>query len=144
MPNSGNIHVTIVDGRRQPLAPDTQVFVRLLNGAKSFPGWWAKGADIHLNDIPYTDTGRDAYYVFASAQGYSDAVTPSPVAIQPGGTVEAHLMATPKNASFHFQKWEDFQKADPNTVKLISTGASNAAQRHGQLTKVSHCKWALC
>ena len=33
MPDAGNIHVRIVDGRRQPLPPRTEVLVRLLNGA---------------------------------------------------------------------------------------------------------------
>jgi len=130
MADTGNIHVTIVDGRRKPLAPDTQVLVRLLGGAQKFDGWWAKGGETNLNHIPYTDTGRDAYYVFASAKGYADSVTPYPVALVPGGTAEAVLLATPKNASFHFSRWEEFQKADPNIVKLLSAGAANAGQRY--------------
>src|ERR1700745_2697416 len=112
MADSGNIHVTIVDGRRQALAADTQVLVRLLGGAKKFDGWWAKGGDITIKDIEFTDTGRDAYYVFASAQGYADSVTPYPVPLKAGTTAEALLMAVPKDGKFHFQKWEDFQKAD--------------------------------
>jgi hypothetical protein len=130
MPDTGNIHVTIVDGRRQPLASDTQVLVRLLGGAKQFDGWWAKGGDIDLNGIPLLDTGRDAYYVFASAQGYSDTVTPNPVPLKRDGTAQALLMATPKNAAFHFQKWEDFQKADANIVKLLSSGTTNPGQNY--------------
>jgi hypothetical protein len=130
MPDTANIHVTIVDGRRQPLAPDTEVLMRLLGGAQQFPGWWAKGGDINLNDIPFTDTGRDAYYVFASAKGYADSVTPYPVALKRGATVEAQLLATPKDGTFHFLKWEDFQKADKNTVQLISTGAADPGKRY--------------
>jgi hypothetical protein len=130
MSDTGNIHVTIVDGRRQPLPSGTQVLVRLLNGAQKFDGWWAKGGDIDINGIPYTDTGRDAYYVFASAKGYADSVTPYPVAIAPGKTVEAVLLMTPKDAAFHFEKWEDFQKADANVVKLVSSGAADAGKRY--------------
>ena len=130
MADTGNIHVSIVDGRRMPLAPDTQVLVRLLGGAKQFDGWWAKGGEIDLNHIPFTDTVRDAYYVFASAKGYADSVTPYPVAVQPGGTAQAMLLATPKNAAFHFRKWEAFQKSDANMVKLLSAGAANAGQRY--------------
>ena len=130
MPDTGNIHVTIVDGRRQVLSSDTQVLVRLLGGAQKFDGWWAKGGDIQLADIPFTDTGRDAYYVFASAQGYADSVTPYPVAVQRNGTAEAVLLATPKNAAFQFEKWEQFQNGDPGVVKLVSNGAANPGQRY--------------
>src|SRR5256885_8657867 len=107
MPDTGNIHATIVDGRRQPLPPDTDVLVNLLGGAQKFDGWWSKGGDIDLNHIPFTDTGRDAYYVFAKAKGYADSVTPYPVPLKRGGTVEAVLMATRKDGAFHFQKWEE-------------------------------------
>ena len=130
MPDTGNIHVTIVDGRRQPLSADTDVLMNLLGGSQKFDGWWSKGGSIDLNGIPYTDTGRDSYYVFAKAKGYSDSVTPYPVALKPGGTAEALLMATPKNAQFHFQKWEDFQKLDANIVKLVSSGAADAGKRY--------------
>jgi hypothetical protein len=104
--------------------------VRLLGGAQKFDGWWATGGDIDLNGIPFTDTGRDAYYVFASAKGYADSVTPYPVAIKKGGTAEALLLATPKNAAFHFEKWTDFQQADANIVKLVGTGAADAGKRY--------------
>jgi hypothetical protein len=40
------------------------------------------------------------------------------------------LLATPKNAAFHFEKWEDFQKADSNIVKLVSSGATDSAKRY--------------
>ena len=130
MPDPANIHVTIVDGRRQPLPAGTQVLLRLLGGARKFDGWWAKGGDITLTGIPFTDTGGDAYYVFASAQGYADSVTPYPVALKSGGTAEALLLATPKNAAFHFQKWEQFQNADASIVKLVSGGAADAGQRY--------------
>ena len=130
MSDTGNIHVTIVDGRREPLAPGTQVFLRLLGGARKFDGWWAKGGDVDLNGIPFTDTGSDAYYVFASAQGYADSVTPYPVALKPGDTVEALLLATPKNSSFHFEKWEQFQNADKNVVQLICNGSADPGTRY--------------
>ena len=133
MPDTGNIHVTIVDGRRQPIPRDTQVFLRLIGGAQKFDGWWAKGSDIDLNGIPYTDTGLDAYYVFASAQGYQQTVTPYPVSLKAGGTADAVLLATPKNATFHFQKWDAFRTAaDPNLVKLISAGAADPGTRYTQ------------
>ena len=130
MPDTGNIHVTIVDGRRQPLAPGTDVLVNLLGGAQKFTGWWVKGGDINLAQIPFTDTGQDAYYVFAKAKGYGDSVTPYPVAISPGKTVEAVLLTTPENAAFHFEQWEDFQKTDANVVKLVSSGAADAGKRY--------------
>src|SRR4051794_5201925 len=130
MPDTGSIHVTIVDGRRQPLSRDTQVLVRLLSGAKKFDGWWSRGGDIKIKDIPFTDTGRDAYYVFVSAQGYADSVTPYPVALKRNGTAEALLLATPKNASFHFQKWEQFRQGDPAVVQLIRNGSTDPGTRY--------------
>ena len=130
MAGTGNLHITIVDGRRRKLTSGTKVLVRLLNGAKKFDGWWAKGGDITIKDIEYTDTGRDAYYVFASAKGNADTVTPYPVALKAGGTAEALLMATKKDAAFNFQKWDQFQKADENIVKLISAGSNDPGTRY--------------
>jgi hypothetical protein len=138
MPDPGSIHVTIVDGRRQLLASKTNVLVRLLNGAKSFPaGWVANGGDITITGIPFTDTGRDAYNVFVHADGFEDAVTPNRVEIKPGKTVEVRLLAPPKDGTFHFQKWEQFQAGDPNVVKLLSNGASNGGQRYADTTDTS-------
>lgn len=138
MPDTGNIHISIVDGRRQPLPPDKDILVRLLNGARNFPaGWVAQGGDITIKDIPYTDTGRDAYNVFVHAKGYEDSVTPNRVEIKPGTTAEAQLIAIPKNSAFHFQKWEQFKNADANIVKLLSTGATDAGQRYADTTDAS-------
>jgi hypothetical protein len=130
MSDTGKIHITIVDGRRQLLPANTQVLVRLLDGAKNIDAKWATGGDITISGIPYTDTGRDAYYVFASAHGYADSVTPYRVPLKNGGTSEATLMATPKDAKFHFRKWSEFQKADPNLVKLICNGCPDPGKRY--------------
>lgn len=134
MPDTGNIHVNIVDGRRQPLAPDTDVLVNILNGAKQFNGWWAKGDSIDINGIPYTDTDNDAYNVFAKAEGYDDSVTPNRVTLTRGGTVDTHMMATPNNGAFHFQKWDEFLTADANIVKLLSNGDADPGRRYQDTT----------
>ena len=138
MPDTGTIHVTVVDGRRQPLPAGTGVLVRLLNGAQNFPaGWMAQGGDITISGIPFTDTGRDAYNVFVHADGFEDTVTPNRVEVKPGATVEARLLATPKNGEFHFQKWEEFKTADANVVKLLSNGATDAGGRYADTTDTS-------
>ena len=122
MPDTGNIHFTIVDGRRQLLPPDTQVLVRLLNGAQPRTVW-AAGGDITITGIPFTDTGNDAYNVFTHASGYDDAVTPYRVPLIRNGTAEVALLATPSNGRFHFHSWQDFQTADPRIRRLITNGA---------------------
>src|SRR5438552_3269178 len=130
MADTGDIHLTIVDGRRQMLPAGTQVLIRLLNGAKKFDGWWAKGGEIDLKGIPLMDTGNDAYNVFASADGYSDAVTPNRVEIKRGETVDAYLLASPKHGKFHFQKWAQFKEGDPRIVSLVSNGSDNPEKRY--------------
>jgi hypothetical protein len=137
MPDTGNIHVTIVDGRRQPLAPGTDVLVRLLNGAVNLGARWAQGSSVRISDIPFTDTGRDAYNVFAHAKDFEDTVTPNRVALKPGDTAEALLMAIPKDGAFHFQKWDQFRNADANIVRLLSNGATDAGARYQDATDAS-------
>src|SRR5947207_15385746 len=130
MPDTSSIHFTIVDGRRQPLDGNTQVLVRLLNGAKQFDGWWAKGGDIRVKDIEYTDTGRDAYNVFAHADGFRDAVTPNRVPLKRNAETEVALMAIPNGGEFHFLPWQEFLQADSRIVKLVKNGPGDPAQRY--------------
>ena len=124
MSDSGNIHFTIVDGTRQPISSQTQVLVRLLNGAKPIPAKWAAGSDITITGIEFTDTGEDAYNVFASINGFDDAVSPNRVPIIPGKTSEVALLATPKHGKFHFLPWSEFQKQDPRIVSLFTNGVT--------------------
>lgn len=121
--DTASIHFTVVDGRRQPLPPDTEVLVRLLNGARPINPMWAKGGDITLNGIPFTDAGNDAYNVFVHFNGYDDAVTPVRVPLVRNGTVEVALLALPHNGSFHFQPWAQFQQVDQRILNLITNGA---------------------
>ena len=131
MPDTAKIHFTIVDGRRRLLSSKVQVLVRLLNGAVPIPAKWAKGGDISIGDIPFADTGNDAYHVFAHASGYADGVTPYRVPLVRNGTVDVALLAAPNNGRFHFQPWQQFQQVDPRILRLIGNGApGDPAQRY--------------
>jgi hypothetical protein len=131
MPDTGNIHFTIVDGRRQLLSSNTQVLVRLLNGATPVPAKWATGGDITISDIPFADTGNDAYNVFVHASSFEDTVTPYRVPLVRNGTVDVGLLATPVKGQFHFQPWQEFEQVDPRILRLVSNGApGNPAQRY--------------
>jgi hypothetical protein len=131
MPDTGNIHFTIVDGRRQPLSANTQILIRLLNGAQTINPQWATGGDILVKGMPFLDAGNDAYNVFVHANGYNDSVTPYRVQIAPGATAEVALLATPAQGQFHFQPWQTFQNVDARILRLVTNGAAgNAAQRY--------------
>jgi hypothetical protein len=130
MSETGNIHLTIVDGQRQLLPPKTKVLIRLLNGAVPVPAKWASGGDITVTAIPFTDTGNDAYHVFAHASGYADAVAPYRVPLTRNSTVDVALLATPSRGQFHFLPWQQFQQVDPRILKLVSNGSPNPAQRY--------------
>ena len=131
MSDTGGIHFTVVDGRRQLLSPDSEVLVRLLNGAQPISPRWAAGGDITMSDIPFTDTGNDAYNVFVHAKGYADAVTPYRVPLVRGGTVDVALMALPSPGRFHFMPWQALQQVDPRILRLVTNGApGDAAQRY--------------
>jgi hypothetical protein len=138
MPDTSSIHLTIVDGRRQPLPAGTDVLIRLLNGAKTIPPIWSKGGDVTINDIPFTDTGNDAYNVFVHAKGYDDAVTPNRVPLIAGRTTDAALMATPKGAKFHFLPWNELIKADARIVNLVKNGTDDPARRYSETMESSN------
>jgi hypothetical protein len=137
MSETGNIRFTIVDGRRQPLSANTQVLVRLLNGAQTINPVWATGGDITMSEIAFTDTGQDSYNVFAHANGYNDAVSPLRVPIKPGATSDVALLAIPKNGRFHFQPWAQFQTVDAGILKVVTNGATGDAGRRYEDTAES-------
>jgi hypothetical protein len=124
--------MTIVDGRGNPIPANTEVLVQALNGAMQVTAKWAKGSDITISDITFTNTEDDAYNVFVKANGYDETVTPNRVQLIKGDTNEVAIMATPKGAQFHFLKWEDFIKRDAAIVTLISSGAADPATRYGE------------
>jgi hypothetical protein len=136
--DTGAIHFTIVDGRRLPLPVNTQVLVRLLNGAAAIDAKWATGGDIKISSIPFKDTGDDAYNVFAHANGFSDAVSPNRVQLVRSGTAEVALLAVPTNGHFHFQKWDQFRNVDPRILKLITNGATGDPGERYSATTESH------
>lgn len=132
MADTCSIHMTIVDGRGNRIADETQILVSLLNGAEQIPQISAKGSDVTITDPPFTDTEDDAYNVFIKADGYDETVTPNRVALIKGDTAEVSLMATPNDSHFQFLKWADFAKRDASIVSLISNGAGDAAARYAQ------------
>jgi Protein of unknown function (DUF3489) len=141
MPDTGSIHFTIIDGRRKPLSTTTQVLVRLLNGAQQIDPKWATGGDITVSGIPFTDTGNDAYNVFAHVSGYNDAVTPDRVRLLRNGTVEVALLAVPNNGRFHFPPWEQFKQVDSRIVRLVMNGAlADPAGRYSESVEASPMK----
>jgi len=142
MADSSSIHLTIVDGRRQPLPANTNVLARVTGGAKQPGPWAATGSGITLPNIPFTDTDDDAYYVFAKPSGYQETVSPYRVPLKRNGTSEVALMAPADNGSFHFQPWEQFRDTvDPRILKLITNGAADPAQRYNDSTEASRMQF---
>jgi hypothetical protein len=137
MSDACSIHVTIVDGRGNQIPDNTQLLIRLLNGAREIPAKWSHGGDITVTDLEFTDTGRDAYHVFVKPTGFHETVSPNRVELIPGDTAEVALMAIPDHAQFQFLKWDQFSTRDDSIVRLISNGADDPAARYA--TTAENC-----
>ena len=129
-PDTGVIQVRMVNGARKPLAPGSDVLLRILDGRKRPIRVLSTRSDVvQCKDLPFHDNPDDNYTVFAACSGFKDSAI-FPVKLKEGAMVDANLMLLPSDGAFHFRNWTDMQTADPGLLQLLTNGASNPAQRY--------------
>ncbi len=120
--STGTIRLNVVDSRRQPIAEDQSMLVRVLDGRKQqVASKFVQGPVIPILGLPFHDSPDDWYTIIVHADGCEDAAI-YPVRLQVGRLIDAYLMLLPKDGMFHFPPIETIQ-ADPRLYPLIANGA---------------------
>ena len=130
--NTGNLMVNVFDGRREPMSPDVDLLVRIIDGnqKKQWEGSFKKPS-IAFRKLPIFDNFGDNYTVLVSAPGYCGAGF-TPVKIEQNSWQNIDLMLLRKDAAFNFSQssWDDLRASHPQFFQLLASGAaSDAAAR---------------
>ena len=93
------IHVMLYNGRRTLLRADSEVLLRLTNGAQEVTTITGNGPVYHIT-VPFTDGPDDRYTVHATATGYVDAGF-HPVDVNPLVCQTISLMLLPHDGQYN-------------------------------------------
>jgi hypothetical protein len=126
----GNIHISIVDGARKPLAKSRSVLVRVLDGRKrAAVNQWVKGSDVLIKDVRVFDNLDDLYTVIVHADGYEEAGV-YPVKVRAKATVEAAVMLARQDAEFHFQPYKTLAARRPAIARMVDSERYSGLMEH--------------
>lgn len=122
------IHVMLYNGRRTLLPADSEVLLRLTNGAQEVTTITGNGPVYHIT-VPFTDGPDDRYTVHATATGYVDAGF-HPVDVNPLVVQTVSLMLLPHDGQYNFadSQWVHLP-GDLKTALAAGTANDVAAQQ---------------
>ncbi|MDX2032763.1 MAG: hypothetical protein SF339_18950 [Blastocatellia bacterium] len=130
MAKNPKIQLHLFDGARRPLTADFKYLVRLINGhQKQVHADSHQGQPKTFEIESYFDNFGDNYTVIVSAKRHHDAAF-APVKVDPGRTLDLHLMLLPKRSRYDFTQaaWPLLRKRDPQLVELLKSGLSSQAE----------------
>ncbi len=135
-PGTALVNLTIYDGTRQPVKPETQILVTVYDGAQNrLLSQDIMGPRVTLR-LPFHNNFADDYSIITSASGYQQAGF-QPVQVSPNVPQALDLMLLAKGGSFHFAqaKWQDVVAKKPLLSHIFSASAAtgDAATAYGQL-----------
>jgi hypothetical protein len=122
------INLNLFDGTRKPLAANTEVLIRIIDGnQKQLFADFRKGASLQFN-VPFYGNFGDQYTVIVSADRYVQAGF-QPVKLTPALPRTVDLMLLPKDGDYNFfdAKWTVLGETHPVLRNLLAHGAGNEA-----------------
>lgn len=138
-PKTGAIEIHAFDGTRQPLDPNIDMLVRVIDGnQKEVLVKYVKGGSLKVEGLEYFDNFGDMYTVIVWSKGYRQAGF-HPVRLQRGQTVSIDLMLMPSEYQLNFSmaSWDQLKTKLPALHAMLSNGLTDqAAQaRYEQLMR---------
>lgn len=121
-PKGGYARITInvFDGARQPMGPETDLFIRIRDGVqKEIHAKQHRGPSVTFR-VPFNNNFQDLYTVLVSADGYRQAGF-TPVAVNPDVPQSIDLMLIPRRFKFRIDPWDELPQA---MRTLMSAGGS--------------------
>jgi hypothetical protein len=141
--STGSILINLVDGTRQPLAPDVKWSARIHDGRP--PSQWrmvdvpGTGSAELIKGLRFFDNLFDNYTVIVNADRFDDAAW-MPVHLSPAKPANVDLMLVPKDAHLNFRNagWAVLNSIRPRFAEVFSVGISDAPGHYGDLMEQNH------
>ncbi len=144
---TGEILISIVNGRRLPLDPKTRLLVTAIDGRQKtvFRGF-VNGGSVRMTDLAVNGNADDQFTILAAAKGQSDAGF-SPVKVAAGQSRGVELMMLPREAAFTFDPFSAIEtlprRADLFAFMCGLSSAAAARSRYERLSSQEQGKPAL-
>jgi hypothetical protein len=127
-PPTGELHLTVFDGTREPISNDVELLVRIIDGDQR-----ELHADFHkssslLFELPLQNNLADNFTVLVSADDFAQSGF-TPINLRAGLPAALDLMLLPKNPTFDFEaaQWTTLEQTHPALVDLFAHGADSPA-----------------
>jgi hypothetical protein len=119
--------VSVFDGTRQPMPPDTQVLFTVRDGNQKTIYREYQTPQIVLSKLPFYNNFGDHYAVIAHADGHLQAGF-VPVKVAPNAPQRVDLMLLRKDATYHFggATWKIVQAKRPTLAHALAADATDA------------------